>query len=67
MNIFYFFKKIGSGGGFVFTPLPSLTDHLKKKNWPPQAKKICGPFFQKFVGFSKSFENLTVFIGFICF
>ena len=41
---------------------PSLIEDFFKKN--PSGEKILGPFFQKFNGSLKKFENLTVFNGF---
>ena len=48
----------GGGSSMFLTPPPGV---FQKKAATAQAKKFWGPFFQKFDGFSKFFENLTVF------
>ena len=47
------------GGQVFFGPPPTLTeDFIQKK--AAAGEKILVPFFEKFDGFSKNFENLTV-------
>ena len=49
------------GGGQVCFWTPHIDRGLFKKRKLAAGEKILGSFFQKFDGFSKNFENLTVF------
>ena len=62
----------GEGGNYVFDPPPFFTEDFRKidrgifqkKTKPAAGENFWGPFFQRFDGFSKFSENLTVFCGF---